>query len=384
MMRLTEWILLNSLKAAGRPYVEVLPLFPYLKTLQETRFIDQFDVYPEFEAEGDIHHLTREDEYSAVFHDEAYLQPLNEVYYELMHRTWTDNELVFTNDRKDYESLLPAEQKYVLMNLAFFAFADGLVIDMIGFNDSQFIKNRLVNGYLAQQAANEVVHERTYTKILEAIIEDPVQRKKLFTDIAHFPSVQRKVAWAKRWIAEATDLRVAFLGRLITEAVQFSSAFASMFWLKSKIGANGKSVMEGTTLANDFIFEDENIHRNGGIILCGLFSKLPQDLVHEMIRSAVEVETAFVNESLPVPLERVSAESMTRFVEFVADLLLVDLGYQKIYGSKNTLKFMDMAGSTVRTLFFERQATYVTGRGNLTHSSDVDPTLDFLLFEETK
>ena len=373
MLRLKDWVLLKNLKETGRSFSSVKPIFPELATWED---------YPEYKAEGDTYHLTEEDEFSGVFQNAAHLEPLNTLYYQLMHRTWTDNEITFRNDRKDFEALNPDEKKYVLMNTAFFAFADGIVLDIINFGDAMFFKNRLVSGYLAQQAANEVVHERTYTKILEAIVEDPEERRKLFTDVSHFKSVGLKITWAKKWIGEATDLRVSILGRTITEAVQFSSAFASMFWLKSKVGADGKSVMEGTTLANDFIFEDESIHRNGGIALLKLFTKLPQSVVHEMIRSAVETEAEFVKECLPVPLERVSAETMTRFVEYVADLLLSDLGYEKLYNSKNPLIFMDMAGAAVKVLFFERQATYLSGRGALTHSSDIDPALDIYLFEK--
>lgn len=375
MLSLKDWLLVEELKNRGTAFSDAQRIIEGLSAYTE---------YPTFEAEGDIYGITREDEFSSVFKQSPHLKRIDELYYALMHRTWTDNEIAFTRDREDFESMEPSEQNYVKMNLAYFLFGDGVIIDNIGLNDQRFIKSHQVSGTLGQQTANEGVHERTYTKNTEVVIADPVERDKLFTDIFHFKSVGMKIRWAKKWIEEASDLRVAFLGRLITEAIQFSSAFACLFWLKSKIGKNGKSIMNGTTHANDFIFQDESIHRAIGIALLDLFTKLPQTTVYEMIKSAVDTEIEFVNECLPEPLERVDAPSMCRFVEFVADTLLVDLGYDKLYNSKNTLSFMDMTSAIVKTNFFERKDTYTVGRGNLTHSTDIDPALDIFIFEKQR
>ena len=57
---------------------------------------------------------------------------------------------------------------------------------------------------------------------------------------------------------------------------------------------------------------------------------LPDDVGHDIIRSAVEVERRFFSEAISCDLIGMSSELMTRFIEFVADHLLAALGHSKL------------------------------------------------------
>jgi ribonucleotide reductase beta subunit family protein with ferritin-like domain len=46
---------------------------------------------------------------------------------------------------------------------------------------------------------------------------------------------------------------------------------------------------------------------------------------------------------------------MVQYIEYVADRLLVSLGQQKIYKSKNPFEWMDMISLQGKTNFFERR-----------------------------
>ena len=50
---------------------------------------------------------------------------------------WTAEEIDFKNDRRDFELLTKDEQHFIKMILAFFAGADGIVIDNLG---SRFLR----------------------------------------------------------------------------------------------------------------------------------------------------------------------------------------------------------------------------------------------------
>jgi ribonucleotide reductase beta subunit family protein with ferritin-like domain len=45
---------------------------------------------------------------------------------------------------------------------------------------------------------------------------------------------------------------------------------------------------------------------------------------------------------------------MTQYIEFVADRLSVQLGYDKIYNSANPFDFMELISVETKTNFFER------------------------------
>ena len=46
---------------------------------------------------------------------------------------------------------------------------------------------------------------------------------------------------------------------------------------------------------------------------------------------------------------------MSQYIEFVADRLIVQLGYDKIYNSKNPFDFMEMISLEGKTNFFEKR-----------------------------
>jgi len=49
-----------------------------------------------------------------------------------------------------------------------------------------------------------------------------------------------------------------------------------------------------------------------------------------------------------------NAKLMTQYIEFVADRLVVQLGYEKIYKSTNPFDFMELISIDTKVNFFER------------------------------
>jgi ribonucleoside-diphosphate reductase beta chain len=50
-----------------------------------------------------------------------------------------------------------------------------------------------------------------------------------------------------------------------------------------------------------------------------------------------------------------NAVLMSQYIEFVADRLLVQLGYKKVYNSNNPFDFMELISMDRKTNFFERK-----------------------------
>ncbi len=115
--------------------------------------------------------------------------------------------------------------------------------------------------------------------------------------------------------------------------------------------------MPGLTFSNELISRDEGIHTDTACLLYKnhLKNKLPEERVAEIIKSAVEFEQEFVSEAIPVSLIGMNAQQMKQYIEFVADRLMLELGYQKIYNSENPFDFMDMISLQGKTNFFEKK-----------------------------
>lgn len=61
-----------------------------------------------------------------------------------------------------------------------------------------------------------------------------------------------------------------------------------------------------------------------------LKNKLPDERVLDIITDAVAIEQEFLTDALPCALIGMNNELMKRYIEFVADRLLVELGLEKV------------------------------------------------------
>lgn len=201
-----------------------------------------------------------------------------------------------------------------------------------------------------------------YSLMLDTYIKDSEDRSHLLNAINTIPTIAKKAEWAIKWI---TDKETSFPTRLLAfacvEGIFFSGAFCSIFWLKER------GVMPGLTLSNEFISRDESLHTEFAVLL---YSQLPKeqklsaDNIYDIIREAVEIENEFINESIPCNLLGMNQLLMTQYIQFVADRLIVQLGYEPIYNVNNPFHFMDRISLTNKTNFFEhtRQSEYAIAR----------------------
>ncbi len=94
--------------------------------------------------------------------------------------------------------------------------------------------------------------------------------------------------------------------------------------------------MPGLTFSNELISRDEGLHCSFACLLYSkLKRKLSQEAINNLISEAVDVEKSFICDALPVSLIGMNSKLMGQYIEFVADRMLTDLGYQPFYGSKN-------------------------------------------------
>jgi ribonucleotide reductase beta subunit family protein with ferritin-like domain len=196
----------------------------------------------------------------------------------------------------------------------------------------------------------ENIHSEMYSILIDTFIKDSQRRDQLFGAIHHYPCITKKADWAKKWIG---DNRSSFAARLVAfacvEGIFFSSSFASIYWIKKR------GLMPGLTLSNEFISRDEALHTEFAILLYNKLQKrLAKSRIYEIIKEAVEIEKIFITESLPCRLIGMNAKLMTQYIEFVADRLCLQLGYDKIYNSVNPFDFMELISIDTKVNFFER------------------------------
>ena len=263
---------------------------------------------------------------------------------------WRPEEVDLSRDLNDWARLTDDERHFISMTLAFFAGSDGLVMENISLRFLNDVKVAEARSFYAFQSAMESIHSEMYSILIDTYIKDTEEKDKLFKAIDNFPCISKKAKWAEKWIG---DDDASFASRLVAfacvEGIFFSSSFASIYWIKKR------GLMPGLTLSNEFISRDEALHTEFAILLYGKLNKrVSKERVTEIIRDATEIEKSFITDSLPCRLIGMNAKLMTQYVEFVADRLSLQLGYDKIYGSHNPFDFMELISVETKTNFFER------------------------------
>jgi len=212
----------------------------------------------------------------------------------------------------------------------------------------------------------ENIHSETYSLLIDTYIKNPEEKMKLFQGIDNFPCIQKKADWAKKWIA---DKKSNFASRLVAfacvEGIMFSGAFCSIYWLKKR------GLMPGLTFSNELISRDEALHAEFAILLYKkLNKKLSKSKINEIIKEAVEIETEFICDALPCRLIGMNSILMTQYIQFVADRLIVQLGYEKIYNVPNPFEWMELISIESKANFFESNVSSYA-LANKTKTEDV-------------
>jgi ribonucleoside-diphosphate reductase subunit M2 len=263
---------------------------------------------------------------------------------------WVVPEVDLSKDLGDWDKLTPDEQNFIKMILAFFAASDGLVLENLAsrfMSDVQLAEARAFYGF---QIAIENIHSEMYSTLIDTYIRDGNEKDKLFKALEHYPCIAKKANWAKKWI---NDNRSSFASRLVAfaciEGIFFSSAFSSIYWIKKR------GLLPGLTFSNELISRDEALHTEFAVLLYSkLQKKLNKKRVYEILQEAVEIEKEFITDAIPCRMIGMNAKLMTQYIEFVADRLCLQLGYDKIYNSTNPFDFMELISVETKVNFFER------------------------------
>jgi ribonucleoside-diphosphate reductase subunit M2 len=273
-----------------------------------------------------------------------------EMYKKQMDCFWRAEEINFAQDLVDWEKLSAEEKRFISMVLAFFAASDGIVLENLAsrfMSDVQVAEARAFYGF---QIAIENVHSESYSLMIDTYVRDDAEKTRLFSAIENYPCIAKKANWAKKWIA---DNRSSFASRLVAfaaiEGIFFSSSFASIYWIKKR------GLMPGLTFSNELISRDEALHTEFAILLYKkMTKKLNKKRIYEIIEEAVEIEKEFITEAIPCRMIGMNMNLMKQYIEFVADRLVVQLGYDKIYNTANPFDFMELISIESKVNFFER------------------------------
>ena len=296
-----------------------------------------------------------------------------EKYKQAVASFWSVEEVDLSKDGNDWEALTENERHFIEHVLAFFAGSDGIVTENLAqrfMNDIQIQEAKCFYGF---QIAMENIHSEMYSLLIDTYIRDAKRKHELFNAIDLIPCIKKKADWALRYIdSDKATFQERLVAFAAVEGIFFSGSFCAIFWLKKR------GLMPGLTFSNELISRDEGLHTEFATVIYSMLqNKLDKSRLQQIITDAVEIEKEFITESIPCRLIGMNAELMKKYIEFVADRLLVQLGNDKHYNSENPFQFMEMISMEGKTNFFEKRVADYSKANVSSNNSGENSALSF-------
>jgi ribonucleoside-diphosphate reductase subunit M2 len=278
-------------------------------------------------------------------------EPIWKMYKKAESAFWTAEEINLSVDVVEWEKKLTDNERYFIKHvLAFFAGSDGIVNENLGVRFMNEVQIPEAKAFYAIQIAMETIHSETYSLLIDTYIKDPVEKNHLFNAIDTIPCIKKKADWALKWIANVggDNFATRLVAFACVEGIFFSGAFCAIYWLKER------GVMPGLCFSNELISRDESLHTEFALLLYSYIKHKPSaQVIKDIVTEAVAIEKEFIIDSLPCRLLGMNSDLMSQYIEFVADRLLIQLGYEKTYHVHNPFDFMDRIGMGNKSNFFE-------------------------------
>jgi ribonucleoside-diphosphate reductase subunit M2 len=301
------------------------------------------------------------------------------MYKKAQGSNWTAEEIKFSEDLVDWNALDEDTKTVIKTVLGFFSGADMIVNENLAENMMNRIDIPEVRCFYGFQIMIENVHGEVYSLMIENLIKDPTEKARLLDAINTMPGVATLYSWAQKWIKRTADdefrdnpilnsyleegapeelvedlAEIWYYAKLLVafacmEGIVFSGAFAIIYWIKEK------GILPGLTFSNELISRDEGLHRD---FACLLFSMIKHGPPKDQILDIIKETVVFTHELMASCMDRLrglNIQDMKRYIEFVADSLLVQLGMGKYYKVPCPFEFMDKISFSGLTNFFEKR-----------------------------
>jgi len=276
---------------------------------------------------------------------------------------WMPEEVPLDMDVKDWKSKLTHPERSLLTQIfRFFTQADIEVNDCYMQHYSRVFQPTEIKMMLAAFSNIETVHIAAYSHLLDTIGMPEVE----YSAFLKYEQMRKKHDYMRRFSSNNNfDLAITMAAfGAFTEGLQLFASFAML------MNFQRFNKMKGMGQIISWSVRDETLHCQSIIRLWHTFiqeASIPHDSLEAPIRDVcteiVALEEAFIDLAFEEgSVEGLTASDVKRYVYYIADRRLKQLGYPLVYGvTKNPLPWMDDAlNGLEHANFFEQKATEYT------------------------
>uniref|UniRef100_A0A8C5KXX5 Ribonucleoside-diphosphate reductase subunit M2 n=1 Tax=Jaculus jaculus TaxID=51337 RepID=A0A8C5KXX5_JACJA len=258
---------------------------------------------------------------------------------------WTAEVVDLSKDVQHWEAL----KYFISLVLAFFAASDGIVNENMVERFSQEVQITEARCFYGFQIAMDNIHSGMYSLLIDIYTKDVKERDFLFNAIERMPCM-KKADVTLCWIVDKEATYGEHVVAFAAAKEIFSGSFASIFWLKKQ------GLMPGLTFSSELISRDEGLHH--------------------LVYKPLEIEEEFLTEALPVKFIGMNCTLMKQNIEFVADRLMLEMGFNKIFRVENPFDFMEIISLEGKTNFSEKRVGEHQRMGVMSNPTENSFSLD--------
>lgn len=302
-----------------------------------------------------------------------------EYYKQGVANNWTPEEVSMQQDIELWKTegaLSEDERRMILWNLGFFSTAESLTANNIVLAAYPHVTNPECRQYMLRQAFEEATHTDTFIYCCDSLGLKPSEIYNMYLTV---PTVREKDEFVvditksifdPNFKTDSTENIQKFVFDLIgfyviMEGIFFYAGFAMMLSLLR----NNRMVGIGEQF--QYILRDESIHVNFGIDLINTIieenpeiwtPEFKKQILDAIIR-AVELECAYAEDALPRGILGLRADTVSTYVEYIADRRLERLNLDRQYNVESPFPWMaEIMDLSKEKNFFETRVTeYQTG-----------------------
>mgnify|MGYP002639298203 CR=1 FL=1 len=171
------------------------------------------------------------------------------IYKTMRDSFWTPESVNTAAEGKNYLSLAERQQFRYDRVFSRLSFLDSLVADSLMDNLNGYITNKVVNACLIEQAAQEVLHSKSYAVLLADAVEDSDAVFNLYKEDLTLHAINTEINAMFNEInvgGEVTPEKIfyAMVANQLLEGVFFQTGFASIYLMGEVMTASASMIAE--------------------------------------------------------------------------------------------------------------------------------------------
>lgn len=294
---------------------------------------------------------------SINFPIDSEFMPFYDLFKRMTTTAWRHDEVLGSSDRHAYLLMDERVKDLYIYFLKLLVSID----DIVGAHWANIVPKEVRDQFIIGAVKNyieyiEIEHAFTYKKFITEFIDDPLQRKEIFSSFASFEPIVKLLEFSKKYVTGGVKNHRMFANLLI-EHVFLPVIFTFVGWTAEKSIGNIIKRVPGFVQANTFIMADESLHAEFAMMILEKWNYLTPEI--DTARQICDEFMAFVESSNCAAFTKSVPGINAGILNNVAKVKMNEL-FMRLYGVAYTTNVTALPGYSLATNTTKKESNFET------------------------